>query len=1441
MTGFHEQLFQTGPILPRDRLPENPAIAEAKRILESKNRNVDSAITVLKAAPQSDSEVLSFLFDTVLKYKCKGFELEIRKICDNPQFTNNFRGQSRLGDLYYNGLIFEKNLDLAIECYEKAIAAGAHWKAKFLFDALKAKGTADSLREMIDVGEKYAGNDPFVKIRLANAYADGLGVAQNMEKASDLLGDAYVSGQKWIGHQYADILAKSGNKTSLEKLYGLCNENIREDWAKRYLIKMKWSGIGCDEDRGGAENILVKLINSEYRTINQLYVLNNAIIDAGAVTLISSEQNIYHLLSICVQNGIKVSGFYSLKSSYKISDCINVETYNLQPISTPIIMTSDDYEYVFGTNIDLGNNSIFVLNSRNPEINRLLVDNPIKNSPVKIIRDGTNYLFEQSDIFPCATIDDLCSTLTSHPEVQFQLEIKDWLDVYIKLYREKKSTKNLIIDLDKWLLSKGLIYITYFNFTIKNISDFIFEYLLGKTIYETLAADECRYIFQMMTGIGDDIRRLGRLNAYKKFNNYCTVKAIVRNRSNDIPKIYGYDFIELSDLEANSLSLYIRLNHLYDQNNIFVIEPWIARNTEKITVSFNYGEYNDDLHLFGTNIPAGTPYDAMVYEPISIQAPIIENSVLLNPNGFTIFSKHPGMKKRILDLFDFLSENLNERGFTVYSNVSSDKDIIIKGTKTIRYSLRELVTLSRYYKHIVTLETSIAELLSQTNCNLTVITVDAGYFKNVAKVCNSFNCMGVEFHENDTESETSEKYQLILTRILDSKPVVSLTGSEQLYDYSNEKQEKTVNSYIIDFCEKYPDASKKLLGHYKLLPLDGDYSTLLEISESMINHNQLILWSRLVKVLEKNNCGFSREKLINMLDEPHKQKFIDIFINSCEENLRHNDCSAHGVQIMSKTKLTLDSQQHVVCATDGEIPQFDIVGCCVSRDIFGITKDNGIGIQYPSYVDVDSTNNTNGHFYYQINYYYQGCPISINYSPHQAHNLKPSDLPVELNGAFKKWLCASFNKDIENTLENSYSNWLIVDFRSEAYRRMDIHFKDGTTELCCGMGDLHKGAEYLKKLDFIESIEIIPPEPLVDEAAMDAFISFVTKRYGKHIILIEARDSFYTITSEGNVKQNIPNNSYIMMQSLYSEYFLRKTGCYYVKCPYNVCADALQKWGFGSVHYMFEYYQYALKAIQSITSIQDDVMIGKQLDLQYAEACSKISSIMCSETESLGNALKRAESYLKESKVDQALELYTKLSESGEPLGYFNLGTIYKNGKYVEKNRDLALEYLRKASDAGIVTATNYLFDMLWDINDGEARKEMIDRIMPVAVKGNGGSLLRLGRAYRYNRGVPQNIDVALELYREAYVERAFNSDIELADFLLSIHSADSICEYISVIKQSSEKGNSDAMIRLSRAYRDGIGVEKNLDLAVDWAKKASEKNGHFLAEYKELAEKGGE
>jgi len=170
------------------------------------------------------------------------------------------------------------------------------------------------------------------------------------------------------------------------------------------------------------------------------------------------------------------------------------------------------------------------------------------------------------------------------------------------------------------------------------------------------------------------------------------------------------------------------------------------------------------------------------------------------------------------------------------------------------------------------------------------------------------------------------------------------------------------------------------------------------------------------------------------------------------------------------------------------------------------------------------------------------------------------------------------------------------------------------------------------------------------------------------------------------------------------------------------------------------------------------------------------------------------------------------------------LAIAYLNGYGTEQNCAKSAYYYRKAISEGSKASYIELFDTLWRINTPESLKEMVDLALPLAESGNRDMCGRMGRAYRDGRGVPKNLGIAADWMRKAANQNLGWAKNELFDILWRIGTPESYKEMISVATAFAEAGDSGAMGRVGRMYRDGKGVGKDLNKAAEWMRKAADK-----------------
>ena len=184
-------------------------------------------------------------------------------------------------------------------------------------------------------------------------------------------------------------------------------------------------------------------------------------------------------------------------------------------------------------------------------------------------------------------------------------------------------------------------------------------------------------------------------------------------------------------------------------------------------------------------------------------------------------------------------------------------------------------------------------------------------------------------------------------------------------------------------------------------------------------------------------------------------------------------------------------------------------------------------------------------------------------------------------------------------------------------------------------------------------------------------------------------------------------------------------------------------------------------------------------------------------------------------------ELVRVLTGVGSPEAMCRLGRAYRDGRGVKADLNEAARLMRPAVGS-VPWAAPELFDILWRINTPESKGEM------VALCGrfpeDHAMLGRMGRAHRDARGVPKDLVKSAEYFRKAYSRNQVWGN-ELFDVLWWINTPESKTEMMNVIQPLVDRGDGPALGRMGRAYRDGRGVNQDLNLAAEWMRKSAGKN----------------
>lgn len=157
-----------------------------------------------------------------------------------------------------------------------------------------------------------------------------------------------------------------------------------------------------------------------------------------------------------------------------------------------------------------------------------------------------------------------------------------------------------------------------------------------------------------------------------------------------------------------------------------------------------------------------------------------------------------------------------------------------------------------------------------------------------------------------------------------------------------------------------------------------------------------------------------------------------------------------------------------------------------------------------------------------------------------------------------------------------------------------------------------------------------------------------------------------------------------------------------------------------------------------------------------------------------------------EDNYPKAMENYDSAAKAANPVGQFNLGLMYEDGKGMPVNQDKAKDLYSKASEKFNAAATDELASMYFNGNGVERNEQQaLALYKKAAALGDSGAL--------YQLGLLSETGVATKL-----------------DFIKAI----------SYYEEAARKGNIKAKLALARMYQYGLGAPKNLALAANLYKE---------------------
>jgi|GEM_PF-5402553 len=193
-------------------------------------------------------------------------------------------------------------------------------------------------------------------------------------------------------------------------------------------------------------------------------------------------------------------------------------------------------------------------------------------------------------------------------------------------------------------------------------------------------------------------------------------------------------------------------------------------------------------------------------------------------------------------------------------------------------------------------------------------------------------------------------------------------------------------------------------------------------------------------------------------------------------------------------------------------------------------------------------------------------------------------------------------------------------------------------------------------------------------------------------------------------------------------------------------------------------------------------------------------------------------------KIEKALCIYSYHAMNGSVNAEKRLARIYRDGIGVKKDIDRAINFMRNAVNSENGQPNNDYVDLLIQRGNDNDLEEAFCRARDYANRGDHGSKWRLSRMYRDGKGVQKDLDKAIELMREVALRRISWSRNEFVDMLHMRGKESDLKEAFNIANNYASEGNEGAIYRLARMYRDGKGVDKDINKAIEWMRKSSDK-----------------
>lgn len=212
------------------------------------------------------------------------------------------------------------------------------------------------------------------------------------------------------------------------------------------------------------------------------------------------------------------------------------------------------------------------------------------------------------------------------------------------------------------------------------------------------------------------------------------------------------------------------------------------------------------------------------------------------------------------------------------------------------------------------------------------------------------------------------------------------------------------------------------------------------------------------------------------------------------------------------------------------------------------------------------------------------------------------------------------------------------------------------------------------------------------------------------------------------------------------------------------------------------------------------------------------------------SGLPEAKVHIENGRYGEAAQELIPLAEKGVPEAQHLLSELYREGGGLDRDPALRMKWLKKAADAGLVTAQCDLARH-YAYGDYEGDEASVDLALAAqwslkaAKLGDARCQYLLARMYQFGKGLKQDAGQAMLLFERA----AKAGDAQARNALARMYySGDGVAvnygKALDLYLQGARQGDLEAQNRLAGMYYEGKGTEQSYPKAMEWYRRTAER-----------------